>query len=211
MVDVHSLDKGELEQLVEVYPWFTVARKEYIVRLIGENPREEAARAAMRHAGIFLLSRAEFLKILMGRRSVAAASDLAAAADLAAQAMPAEAPAEAPAEEAPKRKYYAGAGDYFGQEDFEDLERQGLAVETPSFSPVSGVLGGPSAGASFESPEPAAHRDVDGEIITETLAEIYAQQEIYKKATEIYEKLILLYPEKSAYFASLIEKVKNIK
>ena len=208
MVDVHSLDKGELEQLVEVYPWFTVARKEYIVRLIGENPREEAARAAMRHAGIFLLSRAEFLKILMGRRSVAAEAAAAAAADSAAA--PA-APVETPAEDAPKRKYYVGAGDYFGQEDFEDLERQGLAVETPSFSPVSGVLGGPAAGASFESPEPAAHRDVDGEIITETLAEIYAQQEIYKKATEIYEKLILLYPEKSAYFASLIEKVKNIK
>ena len=111
---------------------------------------------------------------------------------------------EAPA---PKQKYYVVGGDYFGKEDFEDLERQGLAVETPSFSPVAGAIGK----TPFETPSSVEHKDFGGEILTETLAEIYAQQEIYKKATEIYEKLILLYPEKSAYFASLIEKVKNIK
>ena len=57
MVDVRTLSKYELEQLVEEYPWFTVARKEYIVRLVGEKPSREAAVGAMRHAGVFLLSR----------------------------------------------------------------------------------------------------------------------------------------------------------
>lgn len=51
----------------------------------------------------------------------------------------------------------------------------------------------------------------DDELVTETLANIYAVQKKYDKALEAFKKLSLKYPEKNSYFATRIEEIEKLK
>ena len=51
----------------------------------------------------------------------------------------------------------------------------------------------------------------NNDIITETLAKVYAKQEHFEKAILAYQKLSLKYPQKSSYFANQIKVIKKIK
>jgi len=55
----------------------------------------------------------------------------------------------------------------------------------------------------------ADHSISEGEVVTETMAEVWLKQGNKEKAIEIYNELCLLNPDKSAYFASLAERLKN--
>lgn len=47
------------------------------------------------------------------------------------------------------------------------------------------------------------------DVVSETLANIYIEQMLYRKAIETYEKLVLKFPEKSRYFADLIRSLEK--
>jgi hypothetical protein len=47
------------------------------------------------------------------------------------------------------------------------------------------------------------------DLVSETLAAIYIEQTLYHKAIETYEKLSLKFPEKSRYFADLIQSLEK--
>lgn len=51
--------------------------------------------------------------------------------------------------------------------------------------------------------------ELNDEAVSQTLAQIYANQKKYVKAISIYEKLRLKYPEKSGFFAEKIQELKQ--
>ena len=67
-----------------------------------------------------------------------------------------------------------------------------------------------AAKARQDAPTVSGVSAVEFDLYTETLAQIYAEQGYYDQSKEIYSKLILAYPEKSAYFAALIQKLNEL-
>lgn len=66
----------------------------------------------------------------------------------------------------------------------------------------------------FYNPAKTAKKSLEesDDLVSETLAKIHYMQKNYIKAITIYEKLILLYPEKKTFFANQIKKIeKEIK
>jgi hypothetical protein len=99
----------------------------------------------------------------------------------------------------PERKVYVVGGDFFSQAEYDKVRR----ADDNVFSRYA---------AKEQTPVAAPQVRADKEICfyTETLAQIYAEQGYYDQSKEIYSKLILAYPEKSAYFAALIQKIEQI-
>jgi len=74
--------------------------------------------------------------------------------------------------------------------------------EVPQIKPLSGDK------LDNENKAKKSSEDAN-EIVTETLAHIYADQMLYHKAINTYKKLMLKFPEKSRYFASQIEELEK--
>ena len=55
----------------------------------------------------------------------------------------------------------------------------------------------------------AEHSNADADVVTEALANVLIDQNKIEKAIAMYEKLSLINPSKSAYFAAQIDRLKN--
>jgi hypothetical protein len=66
----------------------------------------------------------------------------------------------------------------------------------------------PDVAAEHQIQAIAAHSIKGKEILTETMAEVLVKQGMREKAVDVYHKLSLLNPDKSAYFATKIEQLK---
>jgi hypothetical protein len=56
----------------------------------------------------------------------------------------------------------------------------------------------------------AAHSLDENEVVTEAMAEVLKKQGKHEQAIDIYNKLSLINPQKSAYFASRIQDLKQL-
>lgn len=182
-----------LASVVSRYPWFGAAQKilcEQMSRMGGA----EMGHTQYLDAAMHVPARSTIATLLRGEATYQDA-DITTLLKKYVKGEPETAVEDAAGRGVAKSKF-RGVGDYFSVEQYEEV-RQG---DNDWIRNVS----------SHEGEEPpvlevAAEFGLD--FCTETLAQIYAEQGYNEKAKEIYSKLILAYPEKSVYFAALIEKL----
>jgi len=121
-------------------------------------------------------------------------------------------PAPSEAKEPPVTKktlFISAPSDYFAGELIEiDTETDPITrfiVERPRITPIAGPLMGIELPNQIEQAAPPKNFE---DIVSETLARIYEDQGLVSLAQSTYEKLCLLKPKKSAYFAARIQNLK---
>lgn len=169
IIDLNSLDLRELAGVVNIYPWFSLARKELCLRLAAEGNLSESQIA---EAALYLSDPAPLGKLLeketrvdYSDKNISGILDEVAACS--------------------RPRVVVAGGDYFSPQEYENEKKKGFEDLLQGSFPKSGTA-----------------EEVD--FCTETLAGIYAEQGYFDQAKDMYNKLSLAYPEKSAYFADLI-------
>lgn len=182
-------DLSSIEQLISIYPWYQGARVELILKLAEIS--KETAREKLRESFSFVPFPEWIATKIEGVENTKKRTEN----DKVIQSQIQQA-----------KKIFVVGGDYFSREELESVNNENEAKADSPAIPVE-------AARSLER-ERAVKRDgansgVDPLIFyAETLAQIYTQQECWREALDVYSKLILLYPEKSVYFASLVNDIK---
>ncbi|MBQ9311027.1 MAG: hypothetical protein IJ222_09260 [Bacteroidales bacterium] len=193
-IDLKKLNLDELNGVVNLYPWFGGARKELCRRM---SELGEGAWSDERYADAALY--------IGSRRIVAALAHKGHKADYSDREVKEllrtyidDGVGEIN-DKGQERRIIVVGGDYFSAQQYASVKRD----EDSSL----GTLGK----AEFFSARPQVAVEEGGftDFCTETLAQIYADQGYPEQARQIYSQLSLRFPEKSAYFAALMEKLKK--
>ena len=190
-IDITKLSLDELVGVVNLYPWFGGARKELSKRMRGMGDTWDISQYA--DAALYVASREKLSEVFRSGMTEDCTD-----ADVESLLKSYISEKETVQEDSDRRKVYAGVGDYFSQEEYDHVR-----------SSEDNVFSRYAAKARKERPEKVETTDDLG-FYTETLARIYAEQGYYEQSKRIYSKLILAYPEKSAYFATLIQKLEEL-
>ena len=176
-INIRNLNMEELSGVVSLYPWYGGARMELCRRMAASGALTQTE--AVQNA-LYLNSRQMLSKLLV--------EDV--------EQDYTDTTAGAPEENrAPVREFIVAGGDYFSKAQYEKAGREddNIFSKFATKARENGYKEDETAGSSSD-------------FYTETLAQIYLEQEYPERAIEIYSKLSLRYPEKSVYFAALIEE-----
>ncbi len=175
---ISSLPIGELSALIEEHPWFAIARKLLCERLASLGRDSDALYA---ETALHLPSRSVVAGLSHSPARLSEFEDSTLSITERKKQEP---------------KVIVIGGDYFTQDEYDGVRKE----EDGAFPRF----------ASGESDAPIvidSDPDEADFFYTETLAGIYLEQGYVDMAREIYSKLSLRYPEKSVYFAALIDRL----
>ena len=191
-IDIRKLNIDELVGVVSLYPWFGGARKELCRRMSSMGEGWDVAQYA--DAAMYIASPSIISDMLRSSREKDWTD-----ADVEGLLKSYLSDGKDSKETSYSRKVHVVGGDYFSIEEYEQVRRSD-----------DNVFSRYAAKAREDAPVYNGISAVEFDLYTETLAQIYAEQGYYEQSKDIYSKLILAYPEKSAYFASLIQKIDEI-
>ncbi len=200
---LEALTTDDLAKVVNLYPWYGAARKELCQRMAAMTGSDWGI-LEYSDAALYIPSRGMVADIIRSGRS-ADYSDKDVEALLKRYIAPEpqrtiqENPTEATTEPAVpyRRTVRIAGGDFFSQEEYDQVR----TAEDNVFSRFTAERTDNAREREWHDPELG--------FCTETLAGIYAEQGYPAEARKIYSHLMLRYPEKSAYFAALIEKLQT--
>ena len=192
-INLHSLNLDELVGVVNLYPWYSGARLELCRRMskMGEAWEEDQYASQ----ALYLPNR-EFVADLLRHSREEDCSDKDVRKLLEAYLEPVM--QEEDAAQEPVHTVHVVGGDYFSQAQYDKVKEGGDSI----FSRFAVKIKAEAAAAEAQT-SPVAER-----FATETLARIFAEQGRPEEAKRIYSRLILEFPEKSAYFATLIDSLQ---
>lgn len=193
-IDLHALTLEELTGVVNVYPWFGAARKLLCERMMEMGALSDTL---LSQTALYIGDRSILYYMVNGRAAKDPAVDYERARKLEQERKQAR-EASAPEASREARRNYVAGGDYFSQSQYNSVRKSG-DDEFARFA-VSNRA---------ESARESGDWSTDEELYTETLAGIYVEQGYLAEAKKIYSKLSLRYPEKSVYFANLIDEINK--
>ena len=189
-IDIHTLTLDELAGVVNLYPWYSAARVELCSRMsrMGEDWGEDQYAAE----ALFVPDRSKLAVLVRKARTVNCSDkDLK---ELLASYMDTSSVRQVQEE---TRPVHVEGGDYFSQSQYEKVRQSDDNI----FSRFASRMR-PDGSSGDEAGSEIADR-----FATETLARIFVEQGRLEEARRIYSRLILEIPEKSAYFATLIDNL----
>ena len=209
--EVRSMDLMDMEAVLKQNPWFSYLREILLEKLYRKD--KEAFAQTLSQTAVFLSSRKTLYDRINSPEEEGISEDI-----------PKETSVETKesVQTVQRPRVIVAGGDFFSKEDLktiypeEDMELK--LKSSPFYRPAPEPASEPA-----EKPQAPKQKERRGSLLredgtvnfddlafcTETLGHIYAQQGFYDKAIEVFSKLILLYPQKSAYFAALVNEMKK--